>query len=59
MMLTQIVSLVLLSTHHSSHIQLYTMSLIAELHPVSTHVLQALTMSCHNTATHCHTVTDL
>ena len=41
------------------HRQSYTMSSIAELHPVERHVLQATTMSCRNTVIHCHTVTVL
>ncbi len=58
-MLIQVVALLLLGTQHSSHIQSYTMSSIAELHPVERHVLQATTMSLRNTVMHCHTVTVL
>ncbi len=58
-MLIHVVGLVLLGTYHSLHIDSDTMSSIAELHPVETHVLQATPMSCRNTVMHCHTVTVL
>ncbi len=40
-MLIQVVGLVLLGTHQSWHIESYTVSLLAELYPDMTHVLQA------------------